>query len=73
MPGITVAAAETLSRLNPRIMFIYVSGAGTDSSESGRVTCARVSPCMAFAPRRQAYRVFYSLTKPLLLPLLRDS
>ncbi len=40
--GITVAAAETLSRLNPQMTFIYVSGAGTDSTEKGRSMWARV-------------------------------
>ena len=40
--GLTLAAAEPLSRLNPRMTFIYVSGAGTDSSEQGRVMWARV-------------------------------
>lgn len=40
--GITLAAAETLVRLNPKMTFIYVSGAGTDSSEQGRTMWARV-------------------------------
>jgi uncharacterized protein YbjT (DUF2867 family) len=40
--GITLAAAEILSRLNPKMTFIYVSGAGTDSSERGRIMWARV-------------------------------
>jgi uncharacterized protein YbjT (DUF2867 family) len=40
--GITLAAAETLCKLNPRMTFIYVSGAGTDSSEKGRIMWARV-------------------------------
>jgi uncharacterized protein YbjT (DUF2867 family) len=40
--GLTMVAAETLSRLNPGMTFIYVSGAGTDSSERGRVMWARV-------------------------------
>jgi uncharacterized protein YbjT (DUF2867 family) len=40
--GITLAAAETLARCNPRLTFIYVSGASTDSSEQGRVMWARV-------------------------------
>jgi uncharacterized protein YbjT (DUF2867 family) len=39
---ITMAAAETLCRLNPHMTFIYVSGAGTDSSEHGRTMWARV-------------------------------
>jgi uncharacterized protein YbjT (DUF2867 family) len=40
--GFTLAAAETLSRLNPGMTFIYISGAGTDSSEKGRSMWARV-------------------------------
>jgi uncharacterized protein YbjT (DUF2867 family) len=40
--GLTLAAAEPLSRLKPGMTFIYVSGAGTDSSEKGRVMWARV-------------------------------
>jgi uncharacterized protein YbjT (DUF2867 family) len=40
--GITMAAAETLCRLNPKMTFVYVSGAGTDSSEQGRSMWARV-------------------------------
>jgi len=39
---ITLAAAGTLSRLNPQMVFIYVSGRGTDSTESGRLMWARV-------------------------------
>jgi len=40
--GLTLAAAQTLSRLNPGMTFIYVSGAGTDSTEKGRIMWARV-------------------------------
>jgi uncharacterized protein YbjT (DUF2867 family) len=40
--AVTMAAAQTLSRLNPGMTFIYVSGAGTDSSEKGRIMWARV-------------------------------
>jgi len=39
---LTMAAAQTLHRLNPGLVFIYVSGAGTDSSEKGRSMWARV-------------------------------
>jgi uncharacterized protein YbjT (DUF2867 family) len=39
---LTMAAARTLSRLNPDMVFCYVSGAGTDSSEQGRLTWARI-------------------------------
>jgi uncharacterized protein YbjT (DUF2867 family) len=40
--GFTIAAAEPLSHLNPNMVFIYVSGTGTDSSEKGRMMWARV-------------------------------
>jgi uncharacterized protein YbjT (DUF2867 family) len=39
---ITLAAAEALSRVNPGMTFIYVSGSGTDASEKGRTMWARV-------------------------------
>ena len=39
---LTLAAANTLTRLNPQITFLYVSGAGTDSTERGRIMWARV-------------------------------
>jgi aspartate aminotransferase-like enzyme len=39
---ITLAVAQTLAKLNPAMTFIYVSGAGTDSSESSRTMWARV-------------------------------
>jgi uncharacterized protein YbjT (DUF2867 family) len=39
---LTMAAAHTLSRLNPDMVFCYVSGVGTDSSEKGRIMWARV-------------------------------
>ena len=39
---LTLAAATILARLNPNMTFIYVSGAGTDSTERGRSMWARV-------------------------------
>src|SRR6266700_5483079 len=39
---LTLAAATTLARPNPQTTFLYVSGAGTDSTELGRILCARV-------------------------------
>ncbi len=38
----TLAAAKVLAEANPRMTFVYVSGAGTDSSEKGRSMWARV-------------------------------
>ena len=39
---LTMSFARTLSKLNPDMTFCYVSGAGTDSSEKGRMMWARV-------------------------------
>ena len=39
---LTLAAATTLARLDPNMTFIYISGAGTDSTERGRIMWARV-------------------------------
>jgi uncharacterized protein YbjT (DUF2867 family) len=39
---ITLAAATTLSRLNPQMVFTYVTGRGTDSTEQGSLMWARV-------------------------------
>jgi uncharacterized protein YbjT (DUF2867 family) len=39
---LTLAAATTLARLNPQMTFLYVSGAGTDSTEHGHTMWARV-------------------------------
>jgi uncharacterized protein YbjT (DUF2867 family) len=39
---LTLAAARTLAGLDPNMTFIYISGAGTDSTERGRIMWARV-------------------------------
>ena len=39
---LTMQAATVLARHNPAMTFCYVSGAGTDSSEQGRIMWARV-------------------------------
>lgn len=39
---LTLGVARTLARLNPSMTFIYVSGAGADSTEKSRIMWARV-------------------------------
>jgi uncharacterized protein YbjT (DUF2867 family) len=39
---LTLSVARVLVKLNPQMTFCYVTGAGTDSSERGRVAWARV-------------------------------
>jgi uncharacterized protein YbjT (DUF2867 family) len=90
----TIAAASALARVNPQMVFVYVSAAGSDTSENGRIMWERVrgktenallklsfrgvyilrpgmiQPLDGIKSKTAAYRIFYSLTKPL-LPLLR--
>jgi uncharacterized protein YbjT (DUF2867 family) len=39
---LTMGFATTLAGLNPNMIFCYISGAGTDSTEKGRIMWARV-------------------------------
>ena len=39
---LTLNMAQLLAKLNPEMTFCYVTGAGTDSSEQGRIAWARV-------------------------------
>jgi uncharacterized protein YbjT (DUF2867 family) len=39
---ITLAAATTLAKLNPQMVFVYVTGRGTDATERGSLMWARV-------------------------------
>jgi len=67
--GITLAAAETLSRLNPGMTFIYVSGAGTDSSERGRTMWARVKGKTENALLRLPFKAAYMFRPGVIEPL----
>jgi uncharacterized protein YbjT (DUF2867 family) len=55
----TLAVAQTLVRLNPGMTFIYVSGAGTDSSEQGRSMWARVKGRTENALLRLPFKAVY--------------
>jgi uncharacterized protein YbjT (DUF2867 family) len=90
---LTLAVASVLARLNPQMTFVYVSGAGTDASEHGRVMWARVKgrtenallalpftaafmfrpgliqPLHGIVSRTRGYRIFYTLSRPLLSAL----
>jgi uncharacterized protein YbjT (DUF2867 family) len=67
--GITMAAAETLSRLNPQMTFIYVSGTGTDSSEHGRVMWARVKGKTENALMRLPFKAAYMFRPGVIEPV----
>lgn len=67
--GITIAAAETLSRLNPRMTFVFVSGAGTDSSEKGKTMWARVKGKTENALIRTPFKAVYLFRPGMIQPL----
>jgi len=57
---VTLHFAEVLAGLNPQMVFDYVSGAGTDSSEKGRVMWARVKGRTENALTRLGFRGVYN-------------
>ncbi len=67
--GITLAAAETLSRLNPQMTFVYVSGAGTDTSEQGSSMWARVKGRTENALLRLPFAAAYMFRPGMIQPL----
>src|ERR1700678_3003804 len=67
--GITMAAAETLCRLNPQMRFFYVSGAGTDSAEHGRSMWARVKGRTESALLRLPFAAAYMFRPGLIVPM----
>jgi uncharacterized protein YbjT (DUF2867 family) len=67
--GLTLAIAERLSRLNPGMTFIYVSGAGTDSTERGRFMWARVKGRTENALLRLPFKAAYMFRPGFIQPL----
>ena len=66
---LTITTAETLVRLNPAMTFIYVSGAGTDSTERGRMMWARVKGQTENALLRMPFKAAYMFRPAYIQPL----
>lgn len=66
---LTLAAAQTLARLNPGMTFAYVSGLGTDSTERGRVMWARVKGATENALLRLPFKAAYMFRPGFIQPL----
>lgn len=66
---ITMAAANVLARLNPEMTFIFVSGAGTDSTERGRLMWARVKGSTENALLRMPFKAAYMFRPGVVQPL----
>ena len=67
--GITLAAAKTLTQLDPDMTFIYVSGMGTDSTEQGRIMWARVKGKTENALLRLPFKAVYLFRPAFIQPL----
>jgi len=65
---LTMGFAKTLSRLNPDITFCYVSGAGTDSTEKGRMWWARVKGKTENDLMKLPFKAAYNFRPPFMLP-----
>ncbi len=66
---LTLAAASTLARLNPQMTFLYVSGAGTDSTEHGRAMWARVKGRTENDLLKLPFRAAYMFRPGVIQPL----
>jgi hypothetical protein len=65
---LTLHMAEILAKLNPDMTFCYVSGAGTDSSEKGRISWARVKGKTENDLMTLPFRKVYAFRPGFMLP-----
>jgi uncharacterized protein YbjT (DUF2867 family) len=66
----TLQVARTLAALNPAMVFVYVSGAMTDSTEKGRVMWARVKGRTENALLKTGFRGAYNFRPGFMQPML---
>lgn len=65
---LTMNFAKTVSRLNPGMVFCYISGAGTDSTEKGRQMWARVKGKTENDLRKLPFKDVYAFRPGFLIP-----
>ena len=65
----TMAVASTLSKVNPQMTFVFVSGAGTDSTEKGSTMWARVKGKAENALLRFPFKATYMFRPGVIQPL----
>ncbi|HTL35282.1 MAG TPA: NAD-dependent epimerase/dehydratase family protein [Kofleriaceae bacterium] len=64
----TIAFATTLARLNPNMVFTYVTGSSTDSTEKGKSMWARVKGRTENALMRLPFKGVYNFRPGLMMP-----
>lgn len=65
----TLAVASTLARLNPQMVFVYVSGAGADSTETSRIMWERVRGKTENALLKLPFRGVYIFRPGMIQPV----
>ncbi len=66
---LTVSVAGSLAPLNPAMTFVFISGAGADSTGTSRVMWARVKGEAENAVLRMPFRAAYVIRPAFILPL----
>jgi len=66
---LTLAVARTVARASPRLTFVYVSGAGRDSTERGRSMWARVKGRTENELLRLPFKAAYMFRPGAIVPL----
>ena len=67
--NLTLNVAATLLRLNPNLVFVYVTGQGADSSEAGPIMWARVKGRTETALLKTPFKAAYMFRPGAILPL----
>jgi nucleoside-diphosphate-sugar epimerase len=65
---LTIHFAGTVSKLNPGMVFCYVSGAGTDGTEKGRLSWARVKGRTENDLMKLPFKAAYGFRPSFMLP-----
>jgi uncharacterized protein YbjT (DUF2867 family) len=66
---ITLAAAQTLLKLNPNLTFLFVSGTGTDSTERSKTMWARIKGKTENALLQMPFKTKYMFRPAFIQPL----
>jgi uncharacterized protein YbjT (DUF2867 family) len=66
---LTLSVARMLAQMNPGMTFLYISGAGTDSSEHGRSMWARVKGRTENDLLREPFKAAYMLRPGYIQPM----
>jgi uncharacterized protein YbjT (DUF2867 family) len=66
---LTLAIARVLAAQNPQMVFLYISGTGTDSTEHGKTMWARVKGRTENELLREPFRAAYMLRPGYIQPL----